>query len=183
MERMGIISVDGHVTGSRAEYREFVDPEHLEAYDEWVHAIEALPFELGNLKPELGSDSQWDSDKRVRDLESAGVVGEVLFSNGLPFQAIPFVDAAAPPDPEAGSPRLGRSSTGGCPILPRPARPAGRHAVGVLRRRRAGGGRHRLGEGARAGRDHDAGALDRAHASSSIPSSTPSGRRARTSTW
>ena len=123
MERMGIISVDGHVTGSRAEYREFVDPEHLEAYDEWVHAIEALPFELGNLKPELGSDSQWDSDKRVRDLESAGVVGEVLFSNGLPFQAIPFVDAA--PRRTGGwlaTPR--RSSTGGCPSSARP-RPAG----------------------------------------------------------
>ena len=64
-----------------------------------MQAIEALPFELGNLKPELGSDSQWDSDKRVRDLESAGVVGEVLFSNGLPFQAIPFVDAAGAAGP------------------------------------------------------------------------------------
>ena len=36
MERLGIISVDGHVTGSRAQYREYVDRKHLDAYDEWV---------------------------------------------------------------------------------------------------------------------------------------------------
>jgi len=68
MEPVAIISVDGHVKASRAGYREYFETRYLEAYDEWVKAQEdaGVP-DAGNLNHDFGVDSQWDSDKRVRD--------------------------------------------------------------------------------------------------------------------
>jgi predicted TIM-barrel fold metal-dependent hydrolase len=91
--RSAIISVDGHVKASRAGFRPYVDARHRDAYDEWVRAAEAtgLP-DTGNFKPELDLDAQWDPHRRLRDLETQGVVAEVLFPNGLPFQVNQFED-------------------------------------------------------------------------------------------
>ena len=55
--------------------------------------------DAGNMQPAIGVDGQWDSDKRLRDLESQGVVAEVLFPNGLPFQSVRFEDAVKATDP------------------------------------------------------------------------------------
>ena len=98
--RVAVISVDGHVKASRAGYRDYIESEHLDAYDEWVAAAErnGMP-DGGNVNPEYGLDAQWDPDRRLRDLESQGVVAEVLFPNGLPFQTTPFDDAGQAPDP------------------------------------------------------------------------------------
>ena len=41
MGRIAIISVDGHVRGSRAIYRHYVEAAHLDAFDDWVRAGEA----------------------------------------------------------------------------------------------------------------------------------------------
>jgi len=101
MERVAIISVDGHVKASRAGYRSHVEKKYLDTFDEWVRSEEeaGLP-DAGNLNPEIGLEGQWDSQHRLRDLESKGVVAEVLFPNGLPFQFRRFEDVGRAADPE-----------------------------------------------------------------------------------
>jgi predicted TIM-barrel fold metal-dependent hydrolase len=100
MARTAIISVDGHVKAQRAGYREYIERSYLEDFDDWVKALEAAGMpDAGNIQPELGEASQWDSDQRLRDLESQGVVAEVLFPNGLAFQEFRFEDSAKAPDP------------------------------------------------------------------------------------
>ena len=101
MERVAIISVDGHVKASRCGLsrprREAVPRD----FDDWVRSEEeaGLP-DAGNLNPEIGLEGQWDSQHRLRDLESKSVVAEVLFPNGLPFQCRRFEDVGRAPDPE-----------------------------------------------------------------------------------
>ena len=101
MARTAIISVDGHVRASRSEYRDYIEKRYLDAFDEWARAQEAAGApESGNLSPGLDPTSQWDSDLRMKDMESQGVVAEVLFPNGLPFQSRSSDDVGAVSDPE-----------------------------------------------------------------------------------
>ena len=87
MGRIGIISVDGHVKASHAQYRDYIAKKHLEVYDEQVkEAEEAGLRDAGNLHMEFDPAVQWDSHLRTKNLESKGVVAEVLFPNGRPFQ-------------------------------------------------------------------------------------------------
>jgi predicted TIM-barrel fold metal-dependent hydrolase len=101
MAKTAIISVDGHVKASRAGYRDYIQRQYLAAYDEKVKAIEAtgLP-DAGNMNPAIGPEVQWDSKLRTENLESVGVVAEVLFPNGVPFQENPFDDFARGGDRE-----------------------------------------------------------------------------------
>ena len=101
MSKAAIISVDGHVRASRSEYRNYVEKRYLDAFDAWAAAEEAAGApESGNLSAGLDATSQWDSDLRVKDMESQGVVAEVLFPNGLPFQARPADDVGSFADAE-----------------------------------------------------------------------------------
>jgi predicted TIM-barrel fold metal-dependent hydrolase len=87
MDRIAIISVDGHVKASRAQYRDYIEKKHLEVYDEQVKAAEEAGLrDAGNLHMDFDPAVQWDSDLRMKNLESKGVVAEVLFPNGRPFQ-------------------------------------------------------------------------------------------------
>jgi predicted TIM-barrel fold metal-dependent hydrolase len=99
--KTAIISVDGHVKASRAMYRDYIQTQHRAVYDEKIKAVEAtgLP-DAGNMNPQIGIEVQWDSDLRMRNLETIGVVAEVLFPNGVPFQENPFDDAARGTDRE-----------------------------------------------------------------------------------
>jgi predicted TIM-barrel fold metal-dependent hydrolase len=101
MERLGIISVDGHVRASRDIYRDYFEQKYLDEYDAWVADQErqGLP-DAGGLKPGLEVECQWDSEHRLRALEAEGVVAEVLFPNGLPFSRRRFEDVEQVPDPE-----------------------------------------------------------------------------------
>ena len=95
MAKTAIISVDGHVKASRAGYRDYIQASFLDAYDEWEGAEEeAGTPDAGNLNPEYGFEAQWDSGRRLEVLEGQGVVAEVLFPNGQPFQVNRFEDAA-----------------------------------------------------------------------------------------
>ncbi len=100
MARTAIISVDGHVTASRSAYRDYVDTQHLEVFDAWVKDQEARGGEPGGVQPGLDAASQWDSDLRLKDMETQGVIAEVLFPNGLPFQVAPADDVGAFSGPE-----------------------------------------------------------------------------------
>jgi predicted TIM-barrel fold metal-dependent hydrolase len=87
MGKTAVISVDGHVKASRRDYREYISAKHLEAFDEEVRAAEEAGIpDAGNLHPDLDPAVQWDSDRRLENLEAIGVVAEVLFPNGQPFQ-------------------------------------------------------------------------------------------------
>jgi len=101
MTKTAIISVDGHVKASRAGYRDYIQARFLDAYDEWVRAAEdaGIP-DTGNLNPDYGAEAQWDSERRLATLEGQGVVAEVLFPNGQPFQVNRFEDAARADDEE-----------------------------------------------------------------------------------
>jgi predicted TIM-barrel fold metal-dependent hydrolase len=100
MDRMAVISVDGHVKPSRAGYRDYVEKQYLEDFDEWRRREEATGMPDGsNLNAAFGADSQWDSNKRIRALEDEGVVAEVLFPNGLPFALGPFGSAGTQQNP------------------------------------------------------------------------------------
>src|SRR4029079_16851545 len=94
MERVAIISVDGHVKAPRAGYRDYIDPKWRGAFDDWVKSTEGTPdgFVRANCE-----SAQWDPKRRVADLEPQGVAAEVLFASGAPF-ADGRVDYA--PDPE-----------------------------------------------------------------------------------
>jgi len=106
MAKTAIVSVDGHVKASRTEYRDYLPQQYLDAYDEQVKAAEEAELpDAGNLHPDLAPEQQWDSDLRIASLEEVGVVAEVLFPNGQPFQLNPLDDhprAATPELAEAG---------------------------------------------------------------------------------
>jgi hypothetical protein len=103
MGKTAIISVDGHVKGSRRAYREYIPKRYLETYDDQVRAAEeAGTPDAGNLHPDFVPDVQWDSDLREERLETIGVVGEVLFPNGQPFQLNRLDDFADPVNMELG---------------------------------------------------------------------------------
>ena len=101
MERTAIISVDGHVRASRATYRDYVERRYLDVFDDWVRSQEesGVP-DQGGVQPGLDAASQWDSELRMKDMESQGVVAEVLFPNGVPFEGSPGQDATAFSGPE-----------------------------------------------------------------------------------
>ncbi len=103
MAKTAIISVDGHVKGSRSEYRDYVPRKFLDVYDEQVKAAEEAGMrDAGNLHPEFAPEVQWDSDLRIGNLESIGVVAEVLFANGQPFQMNRLDDFASSASVELG---------------------------------------------------------------------------------
>jgi predicted TIM-barrel fold metal-dependent hydrolase len=93
--KTAIISCDGHVKASRAGYRDYLPKDLLDTYDEQVKTqIDAGVPDAGNMNPAIGIEVQWDSGVRASKLESIGVVAEVLFPNGVPFQVNPFDDFA-----------------------------------------------------------------------------------------
>lgn len=104
MAKTAIISVDGHVKASRAGYRDYIQKKYLEDYDASVKEAEegGIP-DAGNLNPDYGFDAQWDSNARWQTLESQGVVAEVLFPNGQPFQVNRFEDVGRAANPELES--------------------------------------------------------------------------------
>jgi predicted TIM-barrel fold metal-dependent hydrolase len=93
-DRVAIISVDGHVTATRSGYRDYIEHQYLDAFDDWVRAEEhAERPEVGNVHPAFDRMVQCDSDLRLAALDGQGVVAEVLFPNGMPFQTRRFEDA------------------------------------------------------------------------------------------
>jgi predicted TIM-barrel fold metal-dependent hydrolase len=95
-----IISVDGHVKAPIAVYRDYIESRHASAFDDWATAIrDKGRRDAGNIQPGLADEAQWDVTRRLADLESQGVVAEVLFPNGVPFQEEQFTDAGRSPDP------------------------------------------------------------------------------------
>ncbi len=89
-----IVSADGHCGGSIMAYRDYLPAKLQGEFDEWVKKFEN-PF--ADLENETAYRN-WDSQRRLAELEADGVVAEVLFPNTVP----PFFPnanlTARPPD-------------------------------------------------------------------------------------
>jgi len=80
VDRYIVISADCHAGADLRDYRPFLESRYHEAFDEWA-ATFVSPY--GDLvQPD--ADRNWDSTRRMRELEADGVVGEILFPNTIP---------------------------------------------------------------------------------------------------
>ncbi|MDQ4096278.1 MAG: amidohydrolase [Actinomycetota bacterium] len=75
-----VISADCHAGADLLGYRDYLDPEYRDDFDSWAASYE-IPYE--DLKGEEGGRN-WDSTRRLRDLESDGIAAEVVFPNTVP---------------------------------------------------------------------------------------------------
>jgi predicted TIM-barrel fold metal-dependent hydrolase len=92
-----LITADTHAGASHAAYREYLDPKHRAAFDEWRGGY------TNPEKQHYGSKKlrNWDFEIRSNDQNSQGVVGEVIFPNTVPpFWRKPLVMPPAAVRPE-----------------------------------------------------------------------------------
>ena len=80
VERYIVISADCHAGADLRDYKEFLEARYHDAFDDWAdHYVN--PY--GDLvRPD--ADRNWDSTKRVHELEDEGVVAEILYPNTVP---------------------------------------------------------------------------------------------------
>ena len=79
-KRFVVISADCHAGGSMDTYGEYLDDRYQDQFAEWRGAYRN-PFR------DLQSDGRtrnWDSERRIDDLETDGQVAEVIFPNTVP---------------------------------------------------------------------------------------------------
>jgi predicted TIM-barrel fold metal-dependent hydrolase len=97
-DRYTVISADCHAGADVQGYRPYLESRWLEDFDAWAAAYQ-VPYE--DLIGDRGARN-WDSDRRLADLESDGIVAEVVFPNTVP----PFFPKVAlttqPPAADAG---------------------------------------------------------------------------------
>ena len=79
-ERYIVISADGHGGGNIADYRPYLDSRWHDDFDAWIAEYEN-PYE--DLDGDLGARN-WDSDRRMRDLEADGQAAEIIYPNTIP---------------------------------------------------------------------------------------------------
>ena len=91
-----LITADTHAGGSHAQYREYLDPQYREAFDEWRGGYKNPSQEhYGSKKMR-----NWDLEIRSHDQNSQGVVGEVVFPNTVPPFYKKSIVTTQPPRPE-----------------------------------------------------------------------------------
>lgn len=92
-ERYTVISADCHAGADLHQYRDYLEHRHLELFDEWARTY-AVPY--ADLLGEDGSRN-WDSERRLGEMESDGIAAEVIFPNTIPpFYPEPSLKAQAP---------------------------------------------------------------------------------------
>ena len=98
MERYTVISADCHGGGWLTDYRPYLARRHHDDFDAWVSTYE-IPYE--DLTGPDGSRN-WDSDRRLADLEADGIVAEVIYPNTVPpfFPKVSLTDQ--PPAANSG---------------------------------------------------------------------------------
>jgi predicted TIM-barrel fold metal-dependent hydrolase len=88
-DRYLIISSDCHAGLPTADYRDYLDPQYRDAFDESVRRAEAMRGAMSIMDPafarkweeenEEGLRGGWDAERRDKELDGDGVAGEVLF--------------------------------------------------------------------------------------------------------
>lgn len=93
-KRYTVISADGHGGATLTGYRGYLDAGLREEFDGWAAAFE-VPYE--DMKGEDGSRN-WDSARRLSELEADGIVAEVVYPNTIPpfFPTSSLASAQAP---------------------------------------------------------------------------------------
>jgi predicted TIM-barrel fold metal-dependent hydrolase len=89
-----VISADGHAGAEIHQYRDYLASEFVDEFDRWV-----LDYDVPYADLE-GPDASrnWDTDRRLREMEDDGIVAEVLFPNTVPpFYPKTSLTAQAPP--------------------------------------------------------------------------------------
>ena len=91
-----LITADTHAGGSHAQYREYLDPQWRQAFDEWRGGYR------NPSQQHYGSKKlrNWDFEVRSTDQNSQGVVGEVIYPNTVPPFFSKSIVTAQPPRPE-----------------------------------------------------------------------------------
>jgi predicted TIM-barrel fold metal-dependent hydrolase len=82
-----VISSDCHAGADGEEYREYVDPEYRDTFDEF---LEFQTQRMPQARPKEATASLWDIDVRVKFLDDERLAGEVIFpqpggASGPPF--------------------------------------------------------------------------------------------------
>src|SRR5262249_49700399 len=93
--RHTVISADGHAGASRLGYRDYLERRWHEDFDAWAEAFDET---VTNAFADVGGsdrDRNWNSPRRLAELERDGVVAEVLYPNTIP----PFSPADFSRDP------------------------------------------------------------------------------------
>ena len=78
--RYTLISADCHGGGALTDYRPYLPAKYHREFDEWAGSY-VIEFE--DLLGDLGTRN-WDSKRRLADLEADGVVAEVIYPNTIP---------------------------------------------------------------------------------------------------
>ncbi|QTZ91267.1 amidohydrolase family protein [Streptomyces auratus] len=86
-ERYTVISADCHAGADLLDYRPYLASRHHEAFDDWAAAY-VNPHE--DLLADT-ADRNWNSARRLAELEADGIVAEVVFPNTIP----PFFPSAS----------------------------------------------------------------------------------------
>jgi predicted TIM-barrel fold metal-dependent hydrolase len=79
-ERYAVISVDGHAGAELRAYKPYLASRWHDEFDAWAQTY-ANPF-ADLLAPTAYRN--WDSERRIKETESNGIVAEVLFPNTVP---------------------------------------------------------------------------------------------------
>ena len=91
-----LITADTHAGGNHAQYREYLDPEYRQRFDEWRGGYKnPSQSHYGSKKMK-----NWDLEIRSEDQNSQGVVGEVVFPNTVPPFYRKSIVTTQPPKPE-----------------------------------------------------------------------------------
>jgi predicted TIM-barrel fold metal-dependent hydrolase len=79
-DRYVVISADCHGGADLLEYRDYLDARHHDRFDAWAREYPVLHEDL------IGEQAtgNWDSGRRLGDLEADGIVAEVIFPNTIP---------------------------------------------------------------------------------------------------
>jgi predicted TIM-barrel fold metal-dependent hydrolase len=80
VERYTVISSDCHAGAQMLDYKPFLEARYHDDFDKWADGY-VNPF--GDLvRPD--ADRNWDSARRMRELEADGIVAEIVYPNTVP---------------------------------------------------------------------------------------------------
>jgi predicted TIM-barrel fold metal-dependent hydrolase len=79
-DRYTVISADCHAGADLRDYKPYLESRYHDSFDDWADDY-VNPFEDLS-KPD--ADRNWDSDRRLGDLEADGIVAEVIYPNTVP---------------------------------------------------------------------------------------------------
>ncbi len=103
-----LISADTHAGAGLRAYKPYLERRWHDDFDAWAAELEAEMETMRELMgprsvgvdgdPVADGNRNWDSARRLRELESDGIVGEVIFPNTQPpFAPRAVIQLAAPP--------------------------------------------------------------------------------------